>query len=613
MPLACDEDATFYGFGMQYDTTDQRGHAFPLFVSEQGIGRTGQDNSVGIVGGPHSTYFPMPHFLDARGRGTLVRGGARVLVDLCQTDADSAWIEVESGQPLELVVLHGPEPVDVIRQLGDEVGRPAPVPNWAFGPWVAVQGGRDAVLAAVGALAQANVPVAAIWSQDWTGQRTNAGGGYGVQYRWVADTQLYPDLPQMVDTLHGKGIKFLAYVNPFVMPKLDHFAEMDQSGLLLRGPDGKTYRHPSPAGDAAHPDLTNEAARSYVKAFFTQMVEAQGIDGWMADFGEWVPVDAVPSDGSDPMSVHNLYPTEWHRLSREVLEQLRPQGDFVVFSRSGFTGDQAASQITWVGDQEATWSEHDGLPTVVPALHNLGLSGVPFVSHDIGGFSGGPRSKELWLRWTELGAFTPIMRTHEGNQRDDNWQWDSDAETIAHFSRMCRVHQALAPELAGWAKEAVTTGRPLVRHLMLEFPDDPASRAVSDQFMLGDALLVAPVVTPGATKRTLYLPPGKWFHVWTGAEHSGGQSVTVDAPIGSPPVSGARSIAVTSAPCSDPSPGRVAPRGCAEMDSGVAASGRRAPFSTGRHALALGVEHGSQGRPRYIPADAVAHRLTIAA
>jgi len=536
IPLRCDADSSFYGFGEQYSGKDHRGEAFPLFVSEQGIGRTGKDNTLGVSGGPHSTYYPMPYFLDARGQGLLLRTARRTLVDLCQSDPSTARIEVESGEPFELVVFHGPTPYDVIRELGDEVGRPARPPTWAFGQWVAVQGGRDTVLAEVDALGQAQVPVTAIWSQDWTGARTNAGGGYGVQYRWAADATLYPDLAGMVSTLHVNGIRFLAYVNPFVMPNLEHFADMDAQGLLIRDESGKTYLHASPAGDASHPDLSSPKARAYVKAALSKIVTDYGVDGWMADFGEWVPTDAVPSDGSDPIAFHDAYPALWHSVSRETMEGLRPDGDWAVFSRSGWAGDQAASQITWAGDQECTWSKTDGLPTVVPALLDLGLSAVPFSTHDIGGFSGGPRDKELWMRWVELGAFTPTFRTHEGNQRDQNWQWDGDAETVAHFARFARIHQALVPEIEALADEAAVSSKPLVRHLFLEFPDDPGCRGVSDELMLGPDLLVAPVLEPGATEREVYLPPGKWFDVWTGDEHDGAGSISVTAPIGSPPV-----------------------------------------------------------------------------
>jgi alpha-glucosidase len=195
--------------------------------------------------------------------------------------------------------------------------------------------------------------------------------------------------------------------------------------------------------------------------------------------------------------------------------------------------------IHWIGDQETDWSETDGLPTVVPAMLNLSLSGIPFVTHDIAGFSGTvapPSTKELYQRWTELGAFTPIMRTHEGARKQLNWSWEKDEETTAHFRRFARIHAALKPEILALAETAAQSSMPILRHLMLEFPDDPRSREISNQFMLGSNLLVAPVVTEGATTKTVYLPPGTWYHIWTGDVYEGDGDVAIDAPIGQPPV-----------------------------------------------------------------------------
>jgi alpha-glucosidase (family GH31 glycosyl hydrolase) len=161
---------------------------------------------------------------------------------------------------------------------------------------------------------------------------------------------------------------------------------------------------------------------------------------------------------------------------------------------------------------------------------------VPFVTHDIAGYSGGPSTKELYFRWTELGAFTPIMRTHDGLKRDLNWRWNTDAETTAHFRRFARIHEALAPEFRALADEAAVSSTPMIRHLAYEFPDDVPSRAIDDEYMLGSSLLVAPVVEGGAVSRSVYLPPGRWFDVWTGTGYDGGATITVDAPLGSPPV-----------------------------------------------------------------------------
>ncbi len=535
VPLACDADASFYGFGEQYNATDQRGESFPLFVSEQGIGRDGPPNMVGTKGSSHTSYLPMPYFMDHRGFGALIRTSYRTLVDLCATNPRIAWVEVESDKPVDIVVFHGPTPKDVIRQLGNEVGRPKAPPAWAYAPWISAQGGRDAVLARVATLEQSNIQAGAIWSQDWTGKRMNVGGGYGVQYRWIADEMLYPDLAGMISELHTKGYKFLAYANPFIMPKLDHWTTMADGQMLIQK-NGQPYLHASPAGDSSHPDPTNPATGDYVRSQLSNMVTQLGIDGWMADFAEWVPLDAEYMDKSDGRAMHNRYPTEWHRWSREVMDKVRPDGDWAVFTRSGWTGEQAVAQIVWAGDQEATWTKEDGLPTVIPALLNLGLSGFPFVTHDIAGFSGGPSTKELYLRWTELGAFTPIMRTHDGNMKDMNWSWDKDTETTDHFRRFTKIHAALTPDFMALAKEASQSGVPILRHLMLEYPDDVEARKVNDQFLIGDALLVAPVVEQGAMSRSVYLPAGTWFDVWTGQMHSGGTRIMMDAPIGKPPV-----------------------------------------------------------------------------
>jgi alpha-glucosidase len=532
----CDDDGSFHGFGEQYSRTDQRGEAFTLLVSEQGIGREGGGRE--IAGDEHTTYFPMPYYLDGRGFGVLARTDHRVEVDVCATDPEVAWLEVIDDAPVELVVFHGPTPLDVIAQLGDEVGRPAQPPEWAFGTWISAQGGRDAVLAKVAELEAADIAVSAIWSQDWTGVRMNADGGFGVQYRWRADEAHYPDLSGMISDLRARGIRFLAYANPFIAPNLpDHFETMRDGGMLIRDESGEAYVFPAPNGTSSHPDLTNDAAFAYVQGELEAMVRGLGIDGWMADFGEWNPLDAVMSDGSEPVAYHNRFPVDWHRVNRAAMDAARPDGDWVLFARSGWTGVQRHSMIHWVGDQEATWSETDGLPTVVPAMINLGLAGVPYVTHDIAGFSGGPSTKELYLRWTELGAFTPILRTHEGNRRNLNHDWNTDAETIAHFRRFSRIHDALRPELVALAAEAQATGAPMVRHLMLEHGEDRATWSISDQYLLGSDLLVAPITEEGATRRPVYLPAGaQWFHVWTGTMYEGGRTIEIDAPIGSPPV-----------------------------------------------------------------------------
>jgi alpha-D-xyloside xylohydrolase len=182
----------------------------------------------------------------------------------------------------------------------------------------------------------------------------------------------------------------------------------------------------------------------------------------------------------------------------------------------------------WGGDQVPDWSEDNGLPSVVKAGISAGLSGFAVWGPDI--LSSGT-SKELWIRWMEFGALTPIMRDHLWDKPKfavDLW---FDAETIDAFRRYARLHVSLFPYLYTFAQEAAKTGLPIMRHPMLEWPDDPAACNSEYEYLLGDSLLVAPVVKKGARTRTLYLPRGSWVNYWTGESFEGGKIVTVPAPL----------------------------------------------------------------------------------
>ena len=549
--VQCDADGTFHGFGEQYNATNQRGEAFQLLVNEQGNGRDG--SAAPSVGNEHTTYFPMPYYIDARGFGALFDTDRRVDVDLCASDEEIAWFEVNSGAPVQWRVFHGPTALDVIGQLGDLVGRPTQPPAWAYNLWMAAQGGWANVLGEVSGLEAASIPVSAFWVQDWGGIRMNPDGGSGVQYIWEPDEVLYPDFAGGVADIHEGGYKFLTYANPFIVDPATvreedeparfapRFDSMDQMGLLLKNQMGETYIDfvaPNIPQGNAHPDFSNSETVEFISELLRDVVDTYDVDGWMADFGEWVPVDSVHEDGGDAIERRNTFPIDWQLANRKALEGARPDGDWVMFARSGWTGVQAVAQIHWVGDQETNWSVLDGLPTVVPAMLNLGLAGQPFVTHDIAGFARGtgPSNRELFQRWTELGAFTPIMRTHDGADKVNNWRWNTDEETTAHFRKFTYVHCALMGDFMTLASDAEETGAPIVRHLMLVFPDDRETWDISDQFVIGDSLLVAPVTEEGATSRSVYFPAGTWYNVWTGEAVQGGQRSTVDAPIGSPPV-----------------------------------------------------------------------------
>jgi alpha-glucosidase len=212
----------------------------------------------------------------------------------------------------------------------------------------------------------------------------------------------------------------------------------------------------------------------------------------------------------------------------------------VFFMRAGYTGVQRYCPLLWAGDQSVDFSRHDGIGTVIVAALSSGLLGNAYHHSDIGGYTslfGNVRTAELLMRWSEMAAFTPVMRSHEGNRPDENLQLDGDPQVLSHFARMTKVYRHLAPYVARLSAEAAATGLPLQRPMFLHFQDDPKTYADQTQYLYGADLLVAPVIREGALERKVYLPAGAdWIHAWSGQVFAGGQTVETPAPLGKPPV-----------------------------------------------------------------------------
>jgi len=231
----------------------------------------------------------------------------------------------------------------------------------------------------------------------------------------------------------------------------------------------------------------------------------------------------------------------------QLLEEVGREEDVVFFMRSGFTRSPRYSTLFWLGDQLVSWDESDGLKSAVTGLLTGGLSGYSLNHSDIGGYTtiDNPlqnyhRSPELLRRWTELAAFTPVFRTHEGNIPERNAQVYSDEESLTHFARMAKVYRAWAPYRRQLVDEAAETGHPVVRHLFLHYPEDETVRRLRhEEFLVGNELLVTPVLDPGVEEVRVYLPAGQWIHIWSDREYGDerrGTWVTVEAPMGRPAV-----------------------------------------------------------------------------
>lgn len=546
--FGCREGEHFYGTGARPQGTDHTGASPLLYAAEQGIGQIDYrlDELDLLRGRTGDSYFPIPWTVTDRGLGVAIGGSPIARMYLCGADEPGVLRFEAWDNEIEVQIF----PADSAREaVGDWTlaeGPPAPAPSWAYGPWVAVQHGASELLRTAEFLREEEIPVTALWAQDWVGGDGAPFGGYDLFYHWEWDRDLYPELPSLIEEIHSKGFAFLGYFNPFVTQGFDEWAEALAGGFLLELPEGGTYEFPIVDRYGSVVDLSDPAAWDWALGYLRAAAE-MGQDGWMCDFGEWLPFDAQVASGVG-QDLHNAYPLLWQELNMQALNEVRGEGNGLCFNRSGWSGTQRLAPVSWGGDQETSFARDDGLPTAREIGVGLGLSGIGRYGSDVAGFSsvwGDPSTKELYWRWIELAAFEPVMRTHDGLAAGDNWHWEEDEETLAHFARYARWHMRLLPYLKVLDVEFMEQGLPFMRHALLVGDRSSSGweelRDAPDQHFLGDDLLVAPVVEEGAVSRSVVLPPGAWFSLmgtdrFEGGE--GGTKVTIDAPLGTTVVLG---------------------------------------------------------------------------
>ncbi len=435
-----------------------------------------------------------------------------------------------ANQPVSFYLMAGAGPKEILTAYTGITGRPQNPPLWTFGPWINSVQGKDAVLEMATRIRTQGIPASALWVFDIMDEPHNLGWPF-----WYSS--YYGNPRAFTDELHTRGFKVLNYVHPYVRQEMIPYPSPSpayQKGvdekLLQLGADGL------PAGPRFEPvrtgniDFTNPAAVDWWQGMITSAVRDQGFDGWMEDFGEWI-ADTDTFAAGKGATVAEVYPLLYHKITLRIAQSLNPS--VAPFSRSGSSGSQQFSPVLWGADQAHNWSRDYGLPSVVTAGITAGLSGFSTWGPDI--LSDGD-SKELWMRWAEFGALTPVMRDHVWAKPQNSINLWSDADTQAQFKKYALLHSSLLPFFATLAAEAHATGVPIIRHLMLEYPNDPRSYGAEYEYLLGKDLLVAPVIEPGATKRTLYLPPGEWVSYWSGARYQGAQDVTVPAPLDEIPI-----------------------------------------------------------------------------
>ncbi|MCA9543324.1 MAG: hypothetical protein KC613_03010, partial [Myxococcales bacterium] len=421
LPWGCGADEGFFGLGTQVVGPDLRGHTFPLWTQEQG---NGKDGTIGFPLGNtlEAAYAPMGVWHSSAGYAAVIDHDGYSELDLCAGGNERVALRTLDAHT-GFVLVPGATPRERMAGVTAWTGRPPAVPAWTFAPWNDAVGGPGRLFEVAERLRAEGIPSSAIWSEDWIGGEQSATG-YRLSYAWAWDPATYPDLPQDVARLHADGFAFLAYFNTFVPEPTAMFQEGIDGGFLVKNAAGEVITFQDPAfRNAGLIDLTNPDARAWMAGYKRLAADEYGVDGWMADFSEWLPVEAVMADGQTGWQFHNRYPLAYQQLNREAMEAVHDgTDDWLFFSRSGWAsttgGASGLAPVLWGGDQDTDWARDDGFPSVIPIGTNAGLAGVAYFGTDIAGYSSlrSPNTtKELFYRWSSQGALTPVMRTHHGS------------------------------------------------------------------------------------------------------------------------------------------------------------------------------------------------------
>ncbi|MFG3349049.1 glycoside hydrolase family 31 protein [Streptomyces sp. NPDC048018] len=441
------------------------------------------------------------------------------------------------GGPLRCWVVVG-TPARVLHGWAALTGAPALPPSWALGPQHARWGfgSEQEVRRVVDGYRDHRLPLSVLHLDI---------DHYDRHRVFTVDRERFPDLPGLAEELRGRGVRLVSIVDPAVKAEPgDEVYEGGRAvGAFVRDDRGEEVHGVVWPGECAYPDFTDPETRKWWGTLYEERLR-QGFSGMWHDMNE--PVSFAPfgdptlprsarhsleGRGGDHREAHNVYGLTMARAGYEGLRALRPAERPFLFSRSGWAGMQRYGG-TWSGDVSTGWP---GLRASLALVLGLGLCGVPYSGPDVGGFDGSP-SPELFVRWYQLGAWLPLFRTHAAIDAGRREPWEFGPEALEHARAALAERERLRPYFVTLSRLARMTGAPYVRPVWWGTPEDRALRDCEDAFLLGDSLLVAPVLTRGTDRRAVRLPRGRWYDTATGQPYEGPGQVLLDAPLSRVPV-----------------------------------------------------------------------------
>lgn len=492
----------FYGFGEQFSPLDKNGREILNWVV----------NPVGVSSA--KAYKCVPFFISGRGYGAYYNTPrfARFAMGSYYFKAYTSQVEDEL---LDIFLFAG-APATVLGSYTALTGRSALPPKWSFGVWMSRNCYRTrAEVEAVAARLRKEALPCDVLHIDWDYCQTRA-------HNFLFDTERFPDVADMAAGLRAQGMQLSLWQLPYLKHGTPVWRDALENGAVAMQRDGQPAD--TEAGEGII-DFSAPAGVSWYQKKLRALLE-QGVRAIKTDFGENAGPDYVYQN-AEGRDMHNLYPLLYNKAAFEACQQVHP-GDSLVWGRSAYAGAQRYP-VYWGGDSDSDFS---GMYHTLRGGLSLGLSGFPFWSHDVGGYFGTP-TQEVYIRWLQFGMLSPLVRFHGTSPREP---WAFGQEAVAQYKKYAALRYSLMEYLYCEARHCTRDGTPMLRALVLDFPEDTLCSAMDDQYLLGRSLLVAPVFSAEGS-RSVYLPAETaWVNWHTGQWHSGGRAVEVDTPIGITPV-----------------------------------------------------------------------------
>ncbi|MBQ9542952.1 alpha-xylosidase [Ruminococcus sp.] len=492
----------FYGFGEKFTTFAKNGQNVEIWNADGG---TCSDQS----------YKSVPFYVSSRGYGIFVNSSDKVSFEVC-SDTVSKVSFTLPGESLEYFVFGGEDLTQVMKGYTDLTGKPSLPPAFSFGLWLTssftTSYDEATITSFIDGMAERDIPLQ-VFHFDCFWMK----GLEWCNFEW--DTEQFPDPEGLLKRLHEtKGLKTCVWINPYVGQRSRLFDEGMEHGYFIKKKDGSVFQCDEWQPGMAIVDFTNPDACKWYAGYLRKLCE-MGVDTFKTDFGERIPTrDVVYFDGSDPIKMHNYYTYLYNECVFNVLKEYYGENKACLFARSATAGGQKFP-VHWGGDCSGNYNS---MAEVVRGCLSLCISGFGYTSHDMAGFEA-TATPDIYKRWAAFGLFSTHSRLHGNQSYRVPWLFDEESCDVLRF--FTKKKGELMPYLWAQAIKTHEVGVTMMRAMVIDFANDPACLTLDRQYMLGDNILVAPILNEDGIAQ-YYVPAGRWTDIITGKVFEGGKWYT---------------------------------------------------------------------------------------